>query len=71
VQHLNATFLDCRSGSKEPIEIYFTIFGANLITQTILKAFLFPINKRKGKLNSLFENGPVQWKHTAWSGFGP
>jgi hypothetical protein len=47
VQHLNVTFLDGRSGSKEPIEIYFTIFGAKLITQTIFKAFLFPINKRK------------------------
>jgi hypothetical protein len=47
VQHLNATFLNGRSSSKELIKIYFTIFGAHLITQTIPKAFLFPINKRK------------------------
>jgi hypothetical protein len=47
VQYLHATLLDCRSGSKKPIEIYFTIFGAKLITQTIPKVFLFPNNKRK------------------------
>jgi hypothetical protein len=61
VQHLKTIFLNGRSNSKELIKIYFTIFGAHLITQTITEAFLFLINKRKENWNHLFENGPTQY----------
>jgi hypothetical protein len=47
VQKLNAIFLHGRSSCKELIQIYFIIFGAHLITQTIAKAFLFQLIKEK------------------------
>jgi hypothetical protein len=39
LQPLHATFLDCRSGSKKSIEIYFTIFGAKMSKLWILETF--------------------------------
>jgi hypothetical protein len=40
VQYLDAIFLDCRSGSKKSIKIYFTIFGAKMSKLWILETFL-------------------------------
>jgi hypothetical protein len=69
IQH--AIFLNHRSTHEDHNTIYFTIFGAQMSTQTFSKAFFFPNNKRKPKLFFFLTTGPAHGNQQDHDRFWP